>query len=343
MMEGVLIDNSTDFYKIDNSITPLKEVGVIKIIEHQDFVPTFSFSIPTFNRADLLKECIESILRQKGDDNFNVFVIDNSPVRDDETEILMMNYKDDIRINYFKNVKNLGMVNNWNRSFMFATGEWAIEVHDDDFLPDNYLLRIKHYMKEYPNYSMYVPGHYDFVNGKLEYKNSFLRNLIVKIKPCWRVVPKDFIIGSKTIPTGSTYKRQDFIESGGFNPNHGPAADYSFFAAFSKKHRLLRIDEKLVYYRSLRKVAGNRISNNKLKFTSHYVSKYCLEHELMIPIKWKLKYAAQRLVTHGGGWSQAEEYLDNTELNVYKQQSGTLFIFKMINIYLGICSLFRKA
>lgn len=342
-MDGIKIGDTTDFYKIEDSITPIKDIGVIRVIEHPELKAEFSFVVPTFNRADLLKECVDSILGQKNIDNYNLFVIDNNPERNDATEQLMLGYKDDSRVNYFKNSENLGMVKNWNRTFWFATGDWVIELHDDDFVADNYLQRIKHYMTKYPGYSMYVPGHYEYINGELVYSNGFLRNLLVKLKPCWRVVAMDYIGGCKTIPTGSVYNRSDFIMSGGFNPEHGPAADYSFFAGYSKSHRILRINEYLIYYRILRNVASNHVSDNKLKYTSHYVSKFFLEHELSLPQAYQRKYSAHRLATRGGGWEQASEYLDELELDKYKAIKHTKFIFDIINSYISLCSLLRRA
>jgi len=96
--------------------------------------PSVTVFIPTFNRAYMLKETIDSVLRQTFDD-FELIISDNAS--DDPTESIVRSFHDK-RISYVKNDKNIGMCGNWNRCFDLAKGEYIALLPDDDLmLPEN--------------------------------------------------------------------------------------------------------------------------------------------------------------------------------------------------------------
>jgi len=57
-------------------------------------LPTVSIIIPTYNRAGLISECIESVLRQTYKD-FEIIVVDDGS--DDNTEDILKVFKDTIK------------------------------------------------------------------------------------------------------------------------------------------------------------------------------------------------------------------------------------------------------
>jgi glycosyltransferase involved in cell wall biosynthesis len=71
--------------------------------------PFFSVVIPTYNRANLLKYGIQTVLEQKFGD-FEIVVSDNCS--SDNTEEIVKNLNDP-RIKYFKTEKNIPMLENW--------------------------------------------------------------------------------------------------------------------------------------------------------------------------------------------------------------------------------------
>lgn len=96
--------------------------------------PKVTVFIPTFNRADMLREAIESVLQQTYDD-FELIVSDNAS--EDATESVVRSF-DDSRIKYFKNDQNIGSRKNWRRCFDLAKGEYITIFSDDDLmLPEN--------------------------------------------------------------------------------------------------------------------------------------------------------------------------------------------------------------
>lgn len=98
-----------------------------------------SVLIPTFNRADMLNKCIESVLRQTYK-NIEIIVSDNAS--SDNTEILMQKLLiKDVRIQYHRNKENIGLMANFSKLVHnLAKGDFAIFLSDDDEFNDNHYL-----------------------------------------------------------------------------------------------------------------------------------------------------------------------------------------------------------
>ena len=95
----------------------------------------FSIIIPAY-KPNFLKECIDSILAQTYEDFELIIVNDDSPYDLDS----IIGLYNDLRICYHKNRTNYGaidMVNNWNHCLEFVTGEYVINMGDDDKLLPN--------------------------------------------------------------------------------------------------------------------------------------------------------------------------------------------------------------
>jgi len=91
-----------------------------------------SICIPTYNRLQNLKICLESCLNQSvlpyeiliGDDSTN----------DDTKKFVNFNQRNDVKIRYKKNEPSLGQFKNVNNLIQFVEGEYMILIHDDDLL-----------------------------------------------------------------------------------------------------------------------------------------------------------------------------------------------------------------
>lgn len=97
--------------------------------------PRVSIGMPVYNGEDFLEEALEAILAQTFDD-FEFIVSDNAST--DRTEAICRAYADrDARIRYFRNAKNLGASDNFNRVFTLSSGDYFKWVaHDDLHQPD---------------------------------------------------------------------------------------------------------------------------------------------------------------------------------------------------------------
>lgn len=107
-----------------------------------------SIAIPTYNRLELLKVTMESVLSQSYS-NFEVVVSDNNS--DDGTvEYLKELSELDERVLVNVNDLNIGMVSNWDVCLEMASGDVFILLSDDDyFINNNVLEEVANYFKKY--------------------------------------------------------------------------------------------------------------------------------------------------------------------------------------------------
>lgn len=95
--------------------------------------PKLSIVIPTYNRAEILRECLTNIREVTVD--CEVVVIDNASP-DATAAVVAECAKIDPRIRYERNTTNIGIVKNFQRAFAEARGEYVSMTGDDDlFLP----------------------------------------------------------------------------------------------------------------------------------------------------------------------------------------------------------------
>jgi glycosyltransferase involved in cell wall biosynthesis len=90
--------------------------------------PLITIAIPTFNRAALLKGCVQSALSQTYP-NIEVLVSDNAST-DDTTKVLRELC--DKRLRVMRQETNIGLLPNWNACVAAAKGEYVVLVCDDD-------------------------------------------------------------------------------------------------------------------------------------------------------------------------------------------------------------------
>ena len=91
--------------------------------------------IPTFNRAELLRETIESVLAQTFTD-FRLIVSDNAS--DEDTREVVQTFPDE-RIEYVRSERNLGAIGNLNRLIELTETQFLMLLPDDDLLYPEHL------------------------------------------------------------------------------------------------------------------------------------------------------------------------------------------------------------
>jgi glycosyltransferase involved in cell wall biosynthesis len=91
-------------------------------------MPFFTVVIPTYNRAELLKESIQSVLDQTFKD-FELIVVDDHST--DSTKEVIESFKDE-RIVYILNDRGRGGAGTRNAGIFRAKGKWIAFLDDDD-------------------------------------------------------------------------------------------------------------------------------------------------------------------------------------------------------------------
>lgn len=117
--------------------------------------------IPTFNRAALLRESIESVLAQTFT-NFRLVVSDNAS--DDETPEVVRSF-DDERIDYVRSDRNVGSIENLNRLIGLAETDFLVLLPDDDLLYPGHLEAAIEVLERFETVGL-AHSAYDFIDAQ---------------------------------------------------------------------------------------------------------------------------------------------------------------------------------
>jgi len=229
------------FYERTNHLKKYHHISSQLVLGNLDTVsdPLISIAIPTYKRIETLREAIDSILKQSFVDiPYEVLVVDDEPVNDNDTERLIRSY-DNPLILYYRHSENLGMFANWNRCIELARGKWVALLHDDDLLKPYYLEKIRYFLNEKMDSQVgYLHCQYDTLLdfGQRQYLSQVKPDGWIKrtLKPYIKnklteITMTDVIIrGQSPIAPpscGTLMLRAAVIEVGGFNENYWPSAD----------------------------------------------------------------------------------------------------------------------
>lgn len=245
----MIINKNTNFFEIVDNFAKTKNIASICIVDTKlDFVPKITIAIPTFKRADLLKEAIDSALNQTDFSDYDIIVVDNDPERNCETEKLMNTYNNP-RLGYYKNAENLQMSGNWNRAFELAQGEYLVLLHDDDLILNSFLCDCSKILDKKKNIGILKPMAYKLNSDNIDVKK--LKNESTKSsEKVQRLYDfSNFFSFKLDAPTGIVFKKKDVMELGGFNQDFFPVMDFCFAVVFSQKKEVYLYNEYLSVYR----------------------------------------------------------------------------------------------
>lgn len=319
-----MVDKDTDFFKITNNFAKTAAIPSIQIIKSNlDFKPKVTIAIPTYRRANLLKETIDSAISQKEFEYYDIVVVDNDPERGCKSEELILSYNEK-RISYYKNSENIGMAGNWNRLFELAVGDYVVMLHDDDLLLPNFLAEGMEILDSNRTIDLLKPQFYQFTTDSKDINYDKIPKLDNKLSKIDSVsFYQGCFIGA---PTGIFFRKESVFKIGGYNQEFFPSLDYCFYALFSDNFNVFFYRKNLSLYR----IGANESLNiNTLK--GFVISDYFL-------IKQILKnYGVPNQIT--------KNYLrirTGDVVNTYKNNLNSEFTFdfdligiKPINNYLG--------
>lgn len=108
--------------------------------------PTLSIVIISFNTCNLLKTCLDSVLKETVSLNPEIIVVDNAS-KDQSAEMVASNYPHVVLI---KNIQNVGFGPANNQAFKIAKGDYIVLLNSDAFLKPESLQRAVDYMQKDP-------------------------------------------------------------------------------------------------------------------------------------------------------------------------------------------------
>jgi glycosyltransferase involved in cell wall biosynthesis len=112
-----------------------------------------SVIMPTYNRAEMLKEAIQSFFDQDYQDA-ELIILDNGSTDHTRDVIINMSFREGYyngvdRISLYKNNSNITPPHNFNQLLKYATGDLICHLHDDDRLTkDSLSLRVEAFKKD---------------------------------------------------------------------------------------------------------------------------------------------------------------------------------------------------
>ena len=337
------MNTKTDFFAYKDSIGKQDSIELIPVFSHSTDGSLYTISITVYQRKQFLKQCLESALHQVTTIPYEVVVIDDNPVRDDEVENMMKDYEAEPRLSYYKKSANEGLMNNMNRSIVVAKTDWVVMIHDDDWLCLDYIEKIDAYRHQYPSYSIYVPSKHTFYFDQQVNTKGTIHEKLCALKKVWGLKPLSFWGATCVTPTGSLYHREKFIQSGGFNEEFGMAADYVFFARYSSYEKILRINEKLFNYRYAENESLKPATIDNFRVVGHYLNLYLMNKYHWLSKRFRDIYEKSRL------WndfhedvSEIERLFPEEEVRYYKNTPYFPFVFKMISLYVKASSFVRR-
>jgi len=207
-------------------------------------MPRVSVVITSYNRAQFLPECLESVLSQTFRD-FEVLVIDDGST--DNTPDLMRSYGPPVR--YIRQM-NQGVVAAYNKGIELASGEYVAFLDSDDaFMPYALQMGVEIFDK-HPEVGLshgqayLVDNEGNMIGLKIPYrsKGSFVRSGKEEIKS---LIMGNYITGSTTM-----VRRRCFGVVGLFDNTfcYG-SEDFEMWIRLTKKHDVAYIDKPLAKYR----------------------------------------------------------------------------------------------
>ena len=112
-------------------------------------------ALPFYGDVAFMKQTVQSILNQS-DSNWRVVVVDDG-YPDDTIPSWFESLKDE-RIEYQRNIKNLGANGNFQKCLGLLSAEYCLVMGADDLLEPNFVERINELISSNPRISMIHPG-----------------------------------------------------------------------------------------------------------------------------------------------------------------------------------------
>lgn len=213
-----------------------------------------SVIIPTYNRAHLVTDAIDSVLNQTYE-YFELFIVDDHST--DNTKEVVEQYEDE-RVKYLINTRSKGAQGARNTGLDAAKGEWVAMLDSDDiWLPEKLekqVCFIQKNEKKIVGLST-ATANYDFDSDSI---------LQINIPSIESYSTEELLYKNHLGPAFSSFifKKEKALERGGFDEKFPAMQDMDFYISLSLDENIHVLQEILVY---IRVDNEDRISKNYQK------------------------------------------------------------------------------
>lgn len=240
-----------------------------------------SIIIPTYNRKDLLKQCLDACLSQSLAP-FEIIIGDDST--DTETEVFIGEFRETspIKIIYFHHSPSLGQGKNVDQLIKQVNGSHICLIHDDDLLTPHCLKYLSEPFKEEP--SLCVSFGKQFILGEddqIDEEQSTQLNQAFYRTSDYSGVQKNALFSAilGQFPNNGFLIRADIAKDIGYMEavtRFGDACDYGFGILIAEKYPDAKFnftnDFTACYRTSNESIARGKIDNDAALTAFLYVS-----------------------------------------------------------------------
>ncbi len=209
--------------------------------------PKVSVSVPMYNGADHIGECIESVLRQTFAD-FELVLVDDAS--SDDTVEIARSFDDD-RIRIIENPQRLGAEGNWNAALDHSRGEYVKVLSHDDVIYERCLERQVAVLDGDPEL-VWVAVRRDILDGDLRVlvRDRGLKGLSGRIETpdVFRTLIRS---GTNIFGEGAAVlmRREAAAAAGGFDGRRGYVIDLDLWTRLLLTGPAYALDETLAVFR----------------------------------------------------------------------------------------------
>lgn len=233
-----------------------------------DKKPFFSVIMPVYNRADLVKDSIASVLSQRFDD-FELICIDDGST-DNTLLVLKEIVKKDKRIKLISH-QNRGRCAARNEGINAAYGEWIAFLDSDDFYLENHLSIMYQLIQKFPSFSGLATEL--VVESKIrDYANCnyFKDQKVFDLN--------DFAEANPISLNQFCYKKSNYPELLFPDINILTAEDLLFFRMFSYKFKILKSGIITNFVNSHVNRSMNLISTEQFVYWNKFATDYFIDN-----------------------------------------------------------------
>jgi glycosyltransferase involved in cell wall biosynthesis len=212
-------------------------------------MPKISVIVPTYNRAELLRSAVTSILNQTCQD-FEIIVVDDASNDNTEEVVNRFNNK---KIKYIHHEINKGEAGARNTGILNSNAAYIAFLDDDDeWLPNKLTLQFNLLESNTPKVGVVYSGY-----TRVDVTNKKILGQKIPIKR--GDIYNDMLIQNCVGTPSTVLLRRECIEKVGlFDGNISYALDWDLWIRISKYFHFEYIEEPLVKYH----IHENRLSNN---------------------------------------------------------------------------------
>lgn len=254
-------------------------------------IPKVSVCIPTFNNANYLRQAVESVLRQNNQ-NFEIVIVDNCSTDHTRTLVEDLQKKNDGRIHFYKNDRNIGLAGNFNKCLKYAQGAYIKFLCSDDVLLPECLEKMVAALDVHQSVTLVCSGRLTVneVGEKLGFKKYPSKDIIIR----GSTATTKCLFGKNYIgePTAVMFRKKDL--TGNFREDLPQLMDMEMWFQLLEHGGLLNIGSPLCAIRlhsaqvtHTNKESGRLIDDN-VKLFNEYSQKPYLEITLLLVMKRKI-------------------------------------------------------